>query len=134
MRHLQTLTLCLLLAAMCGGCIQRTITVTSEPTAALVYLNDEEVGRTPVTVPFTFYGIYDVRLEADGYEPLWTKQPTKTPWWDLLGPDLFAEAIPNAKAKQEWHFVLQAAPKPSEVKVEPLLNRAHNLRSSPHVR
>ena len=48
------------------GCIERLITVTSQPAGALVYLNDEEVGRTPVTVPFRFYGVYDVRLEHEG--------------------------------------------------------------------
>jgi len=48
------------------GCIERTITITSDPSGALVHLNDEEVGRTPVVVPFTFYGTYTVRLEHDG--------------------------------------------------------------------
>jgi len=48
------------------GCVERLITVKSTPAGALVYLNDEEVGRTPVTVPFKFYGVYDVRLEHDG--------------------------------------------------------------------
>lgn len=47
------------------GCVQRTITITSNPTGALVHLNDEEVGRTPLTVPFTFYGTYDVRVAYD---------------------------------------------------------------------
>jgi hypothetical protein len=47
------------------GCVERTISITSEPEGALVYLNDEEVGRTPVSVPFTFYGVYDVRLEHE---------------------------------------------------------------------
>jgi hypothetical protein len=62
-----------LLAAALGsasllGCVERTISITSEPRGALVYLNDEEVGRTPVSVPFTYYGVYDVRLER---EPEW---------------------------------------------------------------
>ena len=60
----------LVLAALtaCAGCVERLITVTSQPSGSLVYLNDEEVGRTPVTVPFTFYGVYDVRVE---HEPVW---------------------------------------------------------------
>ena len=59
----------LLLGCLTGaGCVQRMIKITSDPPGALVRLNDEEVGRTPVTVPFTFYGVYDVRLHR---EPLW---------------------------------------------------------------
>ncbi len=49
---------------LAGGCVERTVTITSEPDNALVYLNDEEIGRTPVTVSFTFYGVYDVRYGA----------------------------------------------------------------------
>ena len=60
-RHLSLLLACLAVA----GCVQRTISITSTPTAALVRLNDEEVGRTPVSVPYRFYGVYDVRLERE---------------------------------------------------------------------
>lgn len=49
-----------------AGCVQRVISITSQPSGALVYLNDEEVGRTPVSVPHLFYGVYDVRLEHRG--------------------------------------------------------------------
>lgn len=55
----------LLLTVGLSGCIERTITITSEPSGSLVHLNDEPVGRTPLTVPFTFYGTYDVRLEHE---------------------------------------------------------------------
>ncbi|MCC5829414.1 MAG: PEGA domain-containing protein [Phycisphaeraceae bacterium] len=49
-----------------GGCVRRTITITSEPSGALVHLNDQEVGRTPLTIGFTHYGVYDVRLTHEG--------------------------------------------------------------------
>ena len=64
------LSFVLVLMAMVSltGCIERTISITSEPSGALVHLNDDEVGRTPLTVPFTFYGVYDVRVE---HEPVW---------------------------------------------------------------
>ena len=96
--------------ALAGGCVERTITVTSEPSGSLVYLNDEEVGRTPVTVPFRFYGVYDVRLEHDGYAPLWTKHAADQPWWDFMGPDLVAETIPHVKSQQTWSFTLEPRP------------------------
>src|SRR5436190_11289311 len=31
-----------------GGCVEQKLSVTSEPDGALVYLNNEEVGRTPL--------------------------------------------------------------------------------------
>ena len=65
-RPIVALSLAAAFAFLCTGCIERLITVRSQPPGALVYLNDEEVGRTPVTVPFKFYGVYDVRLEHEG--------------------------------------------------------------------
>ena len=61
---MRTIALLLLIIAT-TGCVQRTISITSRPSGALVHLNDEEVGRTPLTVPFTYYGTYDVRLSHE---------------------------------------------------------------------
>lgn len=114
------------LALFAGGCIQRTITVTSEPTGALVYLNDSEVGRTPVTVPFTFYGTYDVRVEKEGYQSLNTQQKTKAPWWEAPGPDLLAEAMPGTRRVQlKWNYTLTPS---EEVAPDDLIERAKELR------
>ena len=119
--------LCMAVCASATGCVERLIMITSEPSGALVYLNDEEVGRTPVTVPFTFYGTYDVRLEADGHEPLWTKQKAEAPWWEAPPVDLVAEAIPGGKAHLEWHFQMNVRPEPDE---PALIDRARQLRST----
>ena len=111
-----------LLAAAAGfgamalaGCIQRTITINSQPQGAVVHLNDVEVGRTPTRLPFTFYGTYDVRLAKDGYQTLHVARQAKAPWWDNPGPDIVAEALPGQrKVNLEWHFVLDAMPPTDE--------------------
>ncbi len=117
----------LLINVMMMGCTQRTIHVTSEPAGALVYLNDQEVGRTPVSVPFTHYGVYDVRLEMEGFSPLWTQAEAKTPWWDHIGPDLVAEMMPGSQSNVRWHFDL--TPKGDD-NPEALLDRAGQLRAT----
>ena len=108
-----------------GGCVERTISITSNPHGALVYLNDEEVGRTPVTVPHLFYGVYDVRLTLEDHRPLWTEQEAKAPWWEFPGPDLIAEMIPGAKVEQNWHFDLEAV---GEVDLDGLAKRARETK------
>jgi len=112
----------------CRGGVQRTIHITSDPGGALVHLNDQEVGRTPVAVPFTFYGTYDVRLEAEGHRPLWTEADADPPWWDHLGPDLFAAAVPGAKSDVRWHFDLEPVGSADDVDPDALLERAEGLR------
>ncbi len=89
------------------GCVRRTIEITSEPSGALVILNDREVGRTPVDVEFTYYGDYDVRLSLEGYEPLVTKGVARAPLWDNVPLDLGAEMLPtNLESRIAWHYEL----------------------------
>ena len=118
----------LLVCLAATGCVQRTIVVTSEPAGALVWLNDAEVGRTPVAVPFTFYGVYDVRLEKQGYAALWTTGKAAPPWWEYPGPDLVAEVLPwGVESRVEWHYELPALPE-AEALGQGLVERARGLR------
>lgn len=43
------------------------VRVTSSPSGATVYLNGEERGQTPLTIENLPLGLYNVRVEADGY-------------------------------------------------------------------
>jgi len=109
-----------------GGCVERVMHITSEPEGALVFLNDDEVGKTPVDVPFTYYGTYDVRLEKEGYQPLWIMQKAEAPWWEFPGPDLAAEAIPENKVDLHWHFKMEARGNDDEGSV---IERARQMRA-----
>lgn len=128
--HLRGYRACTLLGLAIGlavhtGCVRRTISITTDPPGALVYLNDREIGRTPVEVGFTFYGTYDLRLLREGYEPLSTHAKAKAPWWQLPPLDLASEAIPGElRDRITWHFVLD----PLESDPERLLERARELR------
>ena len=53
--------------AATGGGKTATLSITSEPTGAVVYLDDAEIGSTPVEVE-TGAGGYRIRIEAEGYE------------------------------------------------------------------
>ena len=115
-----------------GGCIERRIRITSEPSGALVHLNDVEIGRTPVEAGFTFHGVYDVRLDLEGYEPVWTSRKAKAPLYEVPLVDLLAEAAPmRFRNHQHWHFDLAPA---AEVAADTagfeagLVERANELR------
>lgn len=110
------------------GCVERRLMITSEPAGALVYLNDQEVGRTPLDVPFTWYGTYDVRLEREGYQTLQTEQIAARPWWETPGPDLFAEALPDKRVEIAWHLKMRQAPPASETDPQRVLDFATQLR------
>jgi hypothetical protein len=116
----------ILLALLASGCVRRTITITSEPSGALVWLNDREIGRTPVDVDFTYYGEYDVRLVKDGYEPLVTSGKAMPPVWDNVPLDLGAELWPGEiNSRIAWHYQLE----PASSDPAALLERAETMRS-----
>jgi hypothetical protein len=118
------------------GCVRRSLTVTSDPPGALVYLNGQEFGRTPVTRDFTWYGDYDVALRKEGYETLKTSGKVIAPWWQWVPFDLTAEMLP-LHDRQKLSYKLKPT---TEAAVEPqvLLSRAEQLRgelqSSRHTR
>lgn len=123
-----------LLAAMAvlPGCLQRTLTITSTPPGALVWVNDVEVGVTPLDIDFTFYGGYDVRLRREGYEPVFEHKKIKAPLREAPVIDLAAEAIP-AKFENHvvWHFDLTPLAERTDLAAaeRDVIARANDLRS-----
>jgi hypothetical protein len=91
-----------------GGCLQRTIKVTSEPAGAIVWINDIEVGRTPVESDFTYFGDFSVRVRKEGYEPVVDVRKVKPPIQEQPVLDLVGEALPvNFHHQVAWHYVLE---------------------------
>jgi hypothetical protein len=127
----RTIMAAVLLAALaltgCYGQVQRTITIESEPPGARCWLNDNEIGRTPVTVPFTWYGTYGVRLENPGYEPLVTTAKVSAPYYQWIPLDLaFETVVPGVRTDaHEFRFALKKA---EPLDPDALRQRAEGLR------
>ena len=138
MRRFTPLACCLLLLllAVSPGCVRRTLTVTSDPPGALVYLNGVEAGRTPLEHDFVYYGTYDVALRKEGYETLKGEGKVIAPWWQWVPFDLFAEAFP-LHDRQVLSYTLHPIG-PGAVDPQKMLDRgvelSKRLESSPHTR
>ncbi len=130
-RRAGTLLLAGLLAmsAAAGGCMRRSVEITSEPAGALVWVNDEEVGRTPTAFDFKWYGHYDVRLVLEGHQPLLTSAQAVAPLHEYPGPDLIASAIPN-HTRLKWHFVLTPEPTDRAALEAAVMERARAARAA----
>lgn len=116
-----------LLTLAAPGCVRRTISITSTPSEALVFVNEREIGRTPCEVDFLFYGEYDVRLKLDGYESIVGSGTASAPFWDFIGADLVSEMAPlDLESRVEWHFTFV----PADASFPSLLERAHSMRTA----
>jgi len=81
------------LLVMAGGCVQRRMTVRSNPPGALVYVDDYQIGTTPVSTDFIYYGTRKIRLVKDGYETLTVRQPFPIPWYEIFPLDFVTENL-----------------------------------------
>lgn len=100
------LTVLCVLFCLCAGCVQRKLTIVTEPAGALVLLNDEEIGISPVTVGFEWYGDYTVRISKDGFQTINTHQNLKRPLDDFVGIDLIADICTTKTHEYTWTFKL----------------------------
>ena len=91
----------------CSGCVERKLTIITEPAGALVALNDEEIGISPVTVGFEWYGDYSVRISKDGFQTLSAHQKLKRPLKDVFLLDLLADMFTTKIDEYTWTFKLQ---------------------------
>ncbi len=110
-----------------SGCVRRKVTITSTPSEALVWVNSQEIGRTPLEFEFTYDGVYDVRLMHDECVALSTSASTDPPVWDLPGLDFFAEILPVEFTRDvAWHFELDS----SSLDPQKRLDAARAMRAS----
>jgi hypothetical protein len=117
----------LLLLLLVSGCVgvRRELTVESEPAGAIVYLNGDEVGRTPMTRDFIYYGTMDLKLRKDGYETLEDRPRVWAPWWQVPPLDLVTEAM---SLTDRHKLSYELTPKEQGPDLQQLVQRGVELR------
>ena len=132
-RTRDTLWLIAALACLCQtGCVQRRLTVRSNPPGALVYVDNYEIGTTPVSTDFIYYGTRQIRLVKDGYETLTVLQPVPAPWYQYFPIDFFAENVVPGEIRDERCLDFVLSPQVI-VQGDQLLQRAEDLRRTTRV-
>ena len=111
-----------------GGCVERTARIETEPSGALVTINDEEVGVSPAKFSFLWYGDYDIILRKPGYKTRKTNQRITAPWYEWPPIDVVAELMIPTTIR-DVHvlptFALETAEEPN---IADLVERATELR------
>jgi hypothetical protein len=110
-----------------GGCVERTLAVRSNPPGALVYLNGQEAGRTPMERDFLWYGDYDVVLRKDGYQTIKTSKAVIAPIYEWVPFDLISELLP-IPLKDRHTITYNLQPQITQIDDAALLSRAQDLR------
>jgi hypothetical protein len=110
-----------------SGCVRRRLTVRSDPPGARVYIDDQEIGTTPVSTSFIYYGTREIRLVQDGYETLTVLERFRPPWYQYPPIDYVAENIVPWEIRDERILDFELVPA-RLVPNHELLERAENVR------
>ena len=120
----------LLALAVCAlevGCVQRRLTIRSNPPGALVYVDDYPLGTTPVSTDFVYYGTRKMRLVKSGHETLTVMQPIPAPWYEYPGLDFISENLIPGEIRDERVVEYQLQPQLVVPSLQ-LLEHGENLR------
>jgi hypothetical protein len=124
------LILLLLVGMVCStGCVQRRLVVKSQPEGALVTVDNQVVGQTPLSVPFVYYGTRQIRLEREGYQTVNVKERFRPKWYDTFPFSFLSNNFAMREIRDTRVLDFQLEPK-ANVEENQLLNRANELRTN----
>ncbi|HTN75565.1 MAG TPA: PEGA domain-containing protein [Pirellulaceae bacterium] len=112
-----------------SGCVRRRLTVRTAPAGATLYVDDQPIGETPVSTPFTYYGTRKIQLVKDNFETLTVKQTFDLPWYQYPPLDFITENLWPWEIRDERVVDFQLIPQ-QIVPTERLLENAQQLRDS----
>ncbi len=108
------------------------MTLRTNPAGAVAFVDDQRIGVTPVSTPFTYYGTRKIQLFKDGFEPLTVKQRFPVPWYEYPPLDFFVENFWPYEIRDERIVDFEMVPQQIVPNSE-LLGRAEMLRDNTQV-
>lgn len=113
------------------GCFTRSLTIRTDPPGALVYVNDQFKGTSPVTYDFLWYGWHRVILRKEGFERLEDRKELRAPASLWIPFDLAVELLPfPVRDVRAWSFALTSVSTPPSPTPPAILSPASNQPES----
>ena len=98
---LTSIVLLVTVALPAHAIVRRRLNVNSNPQGALVYVDNQQIGTTPCSVDFTYYGTREIRLIKPGFETLTVNQPIPAPWYQYTPVDFVSENLVTMKIREK---------------------------------
>ena len=94
-----------------------------------MFLEGKEVGFTPTSVDFTYYGTREITLVKDGYKTETVYQKVQSPWYQYLPFEFVTDNLSPVKINNRHEFLYRLRPE-SIVSGDDILGRAWELRNT----
>ncbi len=127
----RTLFLGLLLLAGNSGCnsVQKRLIVRTNPPGAIVNVDHQFVGHSPVSVPFTYHGTRQIKLEKDGFKTVQVDERIPPRWFEKVPFSFVADNFWPREIRDERVLDFELEPK-EQVSENRLRDRATELRQN----
>ena len=114
------------------GCISRRMTLVTNPPGAMVLLEGREIGYSPASADFTYYGTRQVTMIKDGYETRTEYVTVPAPWYQWPVIEFFADNFSPRRVTDRRMYSFDLQPK-QMVSDDELRSRARQLRSETQI-
>lgn len=111
-----------------GGCVERKLTIRSEPVGADVYVDEVLIGKTPCEHPFLFYGDREIMIEKEGYRTIKEEVDVHPPFYQFIPLDFITEAVIPFTITDERVFEYTLTKGASEEDIREIMKRAVEMR------
>jgi hypothetical protein len=113
--------------AVQSGCVRRRLTVRTNPPGAVVFVDDQEIGTTPCSASYVYYGTRKITVMKDGYRTETSYQRFSPPWYQIPPLDFVTENLVPREIRDEKTIDVQLMPE-EIVPQQTLIERAQALR------
>ncbi len=120
-----SITLITILAS--PGCLRRRMTVRTSPPGAMVYVDRQPIGVTPVSSSFTYYGTRHFEIVKDGFRTEKFMRRFNPPWYELPGLAFITETLYPFEKRDERIVDVQLSPE-AVVPTETIIASGQELR------
>ncbi len=105
-----------ILTVLMTGCVERKLSIRTEPSGARAYMDYDLKGQTPVEVDFTHYGSRFVRLEKRGYRTTLSTFDIDPTWYSYFPINFFTEVLSpfTITDRRELYYELDAEALPAD--------------------
>ena len=117
--------------ALLSGCVRRRLTLRTDPPGAVATLDNVELGKTPITRDFDYYGKRELKLVKEGYEPHTQMIQLRAPWYEWIGFDFFSEVLIPGTLNDEQEFAFKLKPQ-QVVSPDALIAEGERLKALAH--
>ena len=105
MRRGLVLPVLLVLLGSLTGCVERRLFIRTDPPGALVRVNGDEIGNSPVDWRFYYYGKVRVEVEHPGYFAMSEIIDLKAPWYQYPVADFVSDVLTPARVRDDHQVV-----------------------------